>query len=144
MANFVLFAARSTKGIKRLSSAERVLITIPDNIKEILVGILLGDAHIVKRSPLSNSRLVYAQTAVAHKEYFNYVYNFFMPFCAKDYIPQSRLVKDNRTKKMYSAISFTTMQLPCFNVFKEMFYSFNVKIVPNNIYELLTPRGLAF
>ena len=67
-----------------------------------------------------------------------------MPFCVKDYILQSRLVKDNRTKKMYSAISFTTMQLPCFNVFKEMFYSFNVKIVPNNIYELLTPRGLAF
>lgn len=36
------------------------------------------------------------------------------------------------------------MQLPCFNVFKEMFYVLNVKIVPNNIYELLTPKGLAF
>lgn len=36
------------------------------------------------------------------------------------------------------------MQLPCFNVFKEMFYELNVKIVPHNIYELLTPRGLAF
>jgi hypothetical protein len=120
------------------------LIKIPDDIKEILVGILLGDAHIVRRSPLSNSRLVYAQTAVAHKEYFNYVYTLFMPFCVKNYIPQSRLVKDNRTKKIYSAISFTTMQLPCFNVFKEMFYNLNVKIVPNNIYELLTPRGLAF
>jgi LAGLIDADG DNA endonuclease family len=142
--NFVLYAARSTKGIKRLSSTERALVTIPNDVKEILVGILLGDAHIVRRSSLSNSRLVYAQTAIAHKEYFNYVYNFFMSFCVKDYIPQSKIVKDNRTKKIYSAISFTTMQLPCFNVFKEMFYVLNVKIIPNNIYELLTPKGLAF
>jgi len=36
------------------------------------------------------------------------------------------------------------MQLPCFNVFKNLFYNLNVKIVPQNIYELLTPRGLAF
>jgi hypothetical protein len=139
-----LFAARSTKGIKRLSSVERASITIPDNVKEILVGILLGDAHIVRISPLSNSRLVYAQTAIAHKEYFNYVYKIFKPFCAKDYTPQFRLVNDNRTKKIYSAISFTTMQLLCFNVFEQMFYILNVKTVPNNIYELLTPRGLAF
>ncbi len=46
-----------------------------------------------------NSRLVYAQTAIAHKEYFNYVYSFFIPFCVKDYIPQSRLIRDNRTIK---------------------------------------------
>ena len=45
---------------------------------------------------------------------------------------------------MYSTISSTTMQLPCFNVFKQMFYTLNVKIVPNNIHELLTPKGLAF
>jgi hypothetical protein len=88
--------------------------------------------------------LVYAQTAVAHKEYFYYVLSFFLPFCTKDYTPQSRIVVDNRTKKTYSAISFTTMQLPCFNEFRAMFYESNVKIVPSNIYELLSPRGLAF
>lgn len=36
------------------------------------------------------------------------------------------------------------MQLPCFNQYREFFYELNVKIVPVNIYELLTPRGLAF
>ena len=87
---------------------------------------------------------MYAQTAVKHKEYFNYVLSFFLSFCVKDYKPQSRIVIDNRTKKTYSAISFTTMQLPCFNVYRELFYQLNVKKVPNNIYELLTPRGLAF
>jgi len=127
-----------------VSSVERALITLPDEVKDILVGILLGDAHIVRRSPTANSRLVYGQTAVAHKEYFDYVHSFFVSFCAKNYTPQLKVIRNNRTKKVYSAISFTTMQLPCFNIFKQMFYVFNVKIVPNNIYELLTPRGLAF
>ena len=105
-----------------------------------MVGTLLGDAHIVRRSFTANSRLVYAQTAVTHKKYFDYEYFDYVLsfFCAKDYVPQSRIVRDNRTKKSYSAISFTTMQLPCFNVFKDNFYKLNVKIVPDNIYELLT------
>jgi len=50
---------------------------------------------------------------------------------ANDYKPQSRLVVDNSTKKTYSAISFTTMQLPCFNEYRELFYDLNrKKIVP--------------
>lgn len=117
---------------------------MPNDIKDVLIGILLGDAHIVKRSSTGNSRLVYAQTAITHKAYFQYVYSFFTTFCAKDYIPQSRVARDNRTKKIYSAISFTTMQLPCFNVFREWFYLSNVKTVPSNIYEYLTAKGLAF
>lgn len=117
---------------------------MPDELREILVGILLGDAHISRRSSTSNARLTYAQTAVAHKKYFDYVFSFFIPFCVKDYKPHSKLVRDNRTKKTYSSITFTTMQLPCFNVFKDLFYLANVKKVPSNIYELLTPKGLAF
>jgi len=105
----VLFAARSTKGITHLSPTERAEIKLPDEVKEVLIGILLGDAHIVRRSPTANSRLVYAQTAVKHKEYFDYVFSFFLPFCVNDYKPPSRLVMDNSTKKTYSAISFTTM-----------------------------------
>jgi hypothetical protein len=56
----MFFAARSTKGVTRLSSAERILITIPDYIKDILVGVLLDDAHIVRRYSTGNSILVYA------------------------------------------------------------------------------------
>lgn len=143
--NQVLLLAYSTKGVTRLSSYDRALVKLPDEVKEILIGILLGDAHIVKRSPTANSRLVYAQTAVKHKQHFDYVLRFFLPFCVNDYTPQSRLVVNNRTKKTYSSISFTTMQLPCFNVYRELFYDLNKKkIVPSNISELLTPRGLAF
>jgi LAGLIDADG DNA endonuclease family len=144
LSNVIYFVTRSTKGIIRLSSVERTLITLPEDVKDVLVGILLGDAHIVKRSLTSNSRLVYAQTAELHKEYFNHVYNIFKLFCVKNYKPKIRFNIDKRTNKEYSVISFTTMQLPCFNEFREIFYLFNVKRVPYNIYELLTPRGLAF
>lgn len=143
-ASLIPISKRTTKGITRLSSQERKLIVMPDDIKDVLIGILLGDAHIVKRSSTGNSRLVYAQTAILHKAYFEYVYSFFTSFCVKDYVPQSKVVRDKRTNKIYSSISFTTMQLPCFNVFRELFYLSNVKIVPHNIYELLTPKGLAF
>ena len=73
-------AARSTKGITRLSFSDRASIKLPDEVKEILIGILLGYAHIVRRTSTANSRLVYAQTAVAHKEYFDFVLSFFLPF----------------------------------------------------------------
>lgn len=36
------------------------------------------------------------------------------------------------------------MQFPCFNVFKEIFFISNKKVVPNNIYDLLILKGLAF
>lgn len=142
--SLILLSIRSTKGIKRLSPKERALITIPDEIKEILVGILLGDAHIARRSPTANSRLVYGQTAIKHKEYFEYVFSFFISFCTKDYEPQIRIISDKVNNKTYQGISFTTMQLPCFNEFRELFYILNEKVVPENIYELLTPKGLAF
>jgi hypothetical protein len=87
---------------------------------------------------------MYAQTAVTHKEYFNQVLSIFLPFCVKGYTPQSKLILDKRTNKSYSSISFITMQLPCFNEYREKFYPFNIKIVPDNINDLLTPRGLAF
>ena len=117
-ASLIAIDKGSTKGINRLSSSERKLILMPNEVRNILVGILLGDAHIVKRSTTGNSRLVYAQTAVKHKSYFYYVYNKFSSFCVDNYKPQYRLIRDKRTNKTYSALSFTTMQLSCFNVFR--------------------------
>jgi hypothetical protein len=136
--------ANSRKGIKNLSKLQRGEILIPKEIREVLVGILLGDAHIQKRSSTSNARLLYAQTAIAHKAYFNLVFNIFKSFCTDGFTPKSKLNVDKRTNKSFSSISFTTMQLPCFNWYKEIFYNLNVKKVPDNIYELLTPKGLAF
>lgn len=105
---------------------------------------LLGDAHIAKRSLIGNSRSVYTQTAVKHKVYFEYVYSFFSAYCAENYVTQLRTMRDKRINNTYSSLSFTAMQLPCFNEHRELFYLSTVKFVPINKYDLLTPIGLAF
>jgi hypothetical protein len=134
---------RSTKGIKRLTPKERENITLTPNLKDIIIGLLLGDGHISRRSLTANSRLVYGQSSTVHLEYFNYVFSFFYPiFFVQNYSIQKRV--GIREGKEFYAVLFTTMQLPCFNFFKEIFYTNNIKIVPLNIYDLLTPIGLAF
>lgn len=140
----ILNQAITTKGIKKLSKAERAKILIPDEVKDVLIGILLGDAHIERRTATSNSRLIYAQTSVAHKEYFNHVLSLFISFYVSGYTHQSKIIVDKKTNKSYSSISFITIQLPYFNEYRDLFYNQNVKIVPDNIYDLLTPRGLAY
>jgi hypothetical protein len=45
---------------------------------------------------------------------------------------------------VYSAISFFTYSLPCFNELHELFSVDGKKVIPNNIGDLLTPLGLAY
>ena len=45
--------------------------------------------------------------------------------------------------KPFSRLAFQTRQLPCLTDIYNLFYINKIKIVPNNIYELLTPVALA-
>lgn len=49
-ASLVTINKGSTKGVNPLSSSERKQILMPNDIKDVLIGILLGHAHIAKRS----------------------------------------------------------------------------------------------
>ena len=47
--------------------------------------------------------------------------------------------------KLYSAIKFQTLSLSCFNIYRELFYNLKgTKILPVNIEQLITPKGLAY
>jgi hypothetical protein len=76
MYSSVLFAARSTKGITRLSPAERASKKLPDEVKEILIGILLGDAHIcgivVKRLIFFVYYYLFIWFLIFYKVYINF------------------------------------------------------------------------
>jgi hypothetical protein len=64
---------------------------------------------------------------------------------SKDYKIRSRSFLDKRTNKTYSSVLFATLTLPCFTFYRELFYNLQgKKIVPLNINQLLTPRGLAY
>ena len=64
---------------------------------------------------------------------------------SKNFNYKEKTFTDNRTNKEYKSVHFATLSLPCFNYYRDMFYdSNNLKIVPLNIKNLLTPRGLAY
>lgn len=50
---------------------------------------------------------------------------------------------DPRTGKVYKSMYFRTLSFTCLNIFHDFFYKNKKKVVPWNIGELLTPRGIA-
>ena len=137
----------STMSTKRLSKSDRTKITIESPLNEIMIGLLLGDGHIQKRSINGNSRFIYGQSSLRlhHLNYFNHVFELFKPYLSKDFNPKKRSFTDKRSNKKYSSVQFATLSLPCFNYYKDLFYNSNyLKIVPSNIQNLLSPRGLAY
>jgi hypothetical protein len=54
----------STITKKRLSKFERSQLTIENPLNEIIIGLLLGDGHIQKRSLTGNSRFIYGQSSL--------------------------------------------------------------------------------
>jgi hypothetical protein len=111
----LLYVARSTKGIKRLSKLERYAITINKDTISYLTGMMLSDGHIQKRSISGNGRFIFAQSGKPQKRnYFDLVFEIMKPFCSSNYVPYFKEWKDSRTNTLYSSISITTMQLPCF------------------------------
>ena len=90
---------------------------------------------------------MYGQSSLRenHLNYFNHIFELFKPVISKEYKVKSRSFIDKRYNKTYSSILFATLTLPCFTYFRELFYNLEgQKIIPNNINQLLTPRGLAF
>lgn len=124
---------------KRLSSKERNLIFLTLEQKEILVGLTLGDATLQRRSSSGNTRLLFTQSLI-HSDFFFSVFSNFQSFCSTGFSPEP--VKLKVGESLYYLITFTTLQLPCFNYFYEIFYPNGKKVVPANLANYLTP--LAF
>lgn len=141
---FLNFRSYSTIG-PRLKAWERALIEIPPLTFDILIGLMLGDGHIQRRTTTGNSRFMYAQSGKPNKiEYFNLVFSYFSVFCTVNYTPEIRKNLNSRNGETYLVISFATMQLVCLNFIHSLFYQNKTKIVPYNIFDLLKPIGLAF
>lgn len=110
--------------------------------KEILFGVILGDAHLETQ----NNRLTYRvkfEQSIKHKPYIEHLYAIF-----KNYVktpPQLKVVsyKNNQTKKSTN-IRFATISSSTFTFFGKQFYKENKKVIPKLIHRWLTPRALAY
>lgn len=130
------------------TSIVRSIVNIPNNILYIIVGILLTDGTIEycsKRNNISitdniniNSRFRLKQS-LKHSEYLIYVYQLLSHYC----ISPPKLKIAHLNGKSFAQLDFYTRALPCFTILKKHFYKGRVKIVPNDLYDLLNYESLA-
>lgn len=107
--------------------------------KGIIVGLLLSDGWLGFSNQRSkNARLGFKQSS----ENFNYVWYVFTQlahYC--NGYPYS--VSGVRNHNKYFAVCLQTRSLSCLTELYTLFYPNKIKIIPNNIYDLLTPIALA-
>jgi len=124
-------------------SAKSNLELTPE-LSEIIIGIILGDLHAERKNLNSNTRLQFKQSS-KNQAYIEHLWNLFKDYCGSE--PKVTSWFDDRpTKnKTYSSVKFSTFSLPCFNVFRTMFYdSTGVKFIPDDLEDHLTARSLAY
>ena len=134
--NLVLYASNlsSTVG-SRYTSIERALIKIPTNKLSVFIGILLSDATLQKGR--GDARLQFKQQ-YSHFEYFYSVFFKLSHYCSKGpYVTKAIL-----HKKLHYGLGFTTRSLPCITELYHLFYKEGKKIIPKNLFGLLSWEGL--
>jgi len=114
---------------------------LTDLQKEVLVGILLGDAHIAGRVKVEQGNL--------HKVYAQHLFDQFRPWIQASHL-RKREVRLGKQDKIHTNWCFTTITHPCFLFYEHQFYEVNQitgkrrRRLPPVIHRLLTPRALAY
>lgn len=129
----------STVGSGRFTKLVSNVIKIAPYQYSVIVGLLLSDGWLIFASKTNKSaRLGFAQSG-DHSKYLWFVFFSLAHYCSSN--PTIR----NRTRfdKQNIELEFFTRSLSCFSKLHSLFYVNKVKIIPENIYELLTPVALA-
>ena len=114
------------------------------DLKEIIIGLMLGDLFAEKRNPNSNTRLQFKQS-IKNKVYIEHLYSIFKDYCNSEPKITTSIDKRPGKKDLNISIKFWTQSLPCFNQFRELFYDeLGTKYIPSNLDEIITPRSLAY
>jgi hypothetical protein len=108
--------------------------------KEILFGILLGDAHLETQNQGISFRLKLEQSK-KHEPYLNHLYGVFQNYVTTP--PKKRII-EQITGNQTINVRFSTISTVKFRFFGKQFYKNTKKIVPKLIHHWLTPRGLAY
>lgn len=130
---------RSNVGSRRFTKIETIMIALPPLQLSVVVGLILSDGWLSYAGKYSNyARLGFLQS-FDKSEYFWSVYLLLSHYCTS--LPLFRYRK--RKCNFNSSLCFHTRSLPCFTELYYLFYINNKKVIPENIYDLLTPIALA-
>jgi hypothetical protein len=103
---------------RRLTNLEKEQLVLTDKLKQILIGIILGDGYGQKQGV--NTRFKFEQ-GIIPKEYLMHLYSLFSDYCGKAPIIKNR-PPNKITGKISSSICFNTLSLPCFVELGNLFY----------------------
>jgi hypothetical protein len=144
MNKFNTFSTLTNNNLKKLSRKDKLALVLSQEQINIINACMLGDLHAERRNLKGNTRLQFRYSSIS-KDYVYHLYNIFKDFTGSKPIQLSSFDNRPNRNKVYESNKFQTFSLPCFNQFREIFYDSNgTKILPKNIMELLTPRGLAY
>lgn len=111
--------------------------------KEVLFGVILGDAHLETQNNKITYRVKFEQSS-KHSAYIDHLYEIFKNFVKTE--PKSKVVtyKNGDQNKTSLNIRFATISSNSFTFFGKQFYKENKKVIPKLIHRWLTPRALAY
>jgi hypothetical protein len=135
MYKFKRFYSKVPKGVKKEYE-------LTEEQKEVLIGLMLADGSLERERPSFTTRLRVDHSYPEQEAYVLYLYNIFSLLIGTEPAIAERKL-DSRTGKVYKSIHFKTLRFSCLNEYHELFYENKTKVVPQNIENLLTPRGVA-
>lgn len=133
------------KIIRHYRTSAKAELVLPNNLFDILIGLMLGSLHAERKTLRNNTRLMF-NSGFVNAFYIEHLYQLFIIFVGtppKFFQGPGGL--DHIKNKLYKKLKFYTLSLPCFNVFRELFYNIEgVKVLPKNLVDVLTPIRLAY
>lgn len=122
-----------------MTRKESIMIKLPPYQKSVIIGLLLSDGWLIFASKTNKNARLGLKQSLARSTYVFHVFNLLSHYCSS--LPN--LTSSVRVGKINYAVGFFTRSLPCFTNLHSLFYPLGIKIIPSNIYELLTPIALA-
>ena len=102
------------------------------------MGIILSGFLIFTNKGSKNAIIGFSQSLI-HSDYFWSVFNRISPFCSS--LPT--FIKGIRNGTKTYGLKLQNRSLPCFTELHSIWYTNGKKIVPENIFDLLTPVALS-
>ena len=124
---------------EKFTLKQLALVELAPYQHSVIVGLILSDGWLIFGSNTSkNARLGFKQS-LSNSEYLLFVFNILSHYCSSYH----HFIEGTRAGNKYYALQFFTRSLPCITKLHYLFYPNKNKIIPENIYELLTPVALS-
>ena len=113
----------------------KATLKLSDIQREILVGLVLGDAQLETQNRGRTYRVKFEYSA-KHREYAEHLYELFRQWVLT---PLQGKLDDS-----HDNVWFQTVSHPAFRFYAHQFYDGHQKCVPKNIHQFVTARSIAY